>query len=301
MNFDDSSHKLRWMLSPTQLGKRREECHARAVLRGQQANSGSSSVPSISPEEELLLLRYYQAQLVAICAKLHMPTRVQCAALTYFKRFYLSYSTMEFDPRNIMLTCIYTASKVEEHYISAEDFCKQLEQKPSAVLRNETALLQGLGFDLIVHSPYKALAGLFQELTRLCAERPSALDASLISSLEPATRSRARGSATSAVDALMLSDAPLLHPPGQLALAALKSGFRACNLNFSSFLLCAIKNAVQHMKVDSSHVEARLRELQRNLDDIDQLGMAGTRKVSTQDASAVDRKLREWRNAAKAT
>ena len=36
---------------------------------------------------------------------------------------------------------------------------------------------------------------------------------------------QARGAARAAVDALMLSDAPLLFPPGQLALAAMRSGF----------------------------------------------------------------------------
>jgi hypothetical protein len=36
----------------------------------------------------------------------------------------------------------------------------------------------------------------------------------------------ARSAATSAIDALQLSDAPLLHPPGLLALAAMKNGLR---------------------------------------------------------------------------
>ena len=37
---------------------------------------------------------------------------------------------------------------------------------------------------------------------------------------------RARSSAMTAAEALMLSDAPLLFPPGQLALAAVRSGLR---------------------------------------------------------------------------
>jgi hypothetical protein len=32
----------------------------------------------------------------------------------------------------------------------------------NTVLRNEVPLLQGLKFDLVVHSPYRALAGLFK-------------------------------------------------------------------------------------------------------------------------------------------
>lgn len=52
--------------------------------------------------------------------------------------------------------------QIEEAYIGAEEFCRMLNQDIKAVLNNEVALLQGLQFDLIVHSPYRALAGLFE-------------------------------------------------------------------------------------------------------------------------------------------
>jgi hypothetical protein len=37
--------------------------------------------------------------------------------------------------------------------------------------------------------------------------------------------SKAKAAARAAIDALMLTDAPLIFPPGQLALAAMRSGF----------------------------------------------------------------------------
>lgn len=37
---------------------------------------------------------------------------------------------------------------------------------------------------------------------------------------------KVKSKALSAIDALMLTDAPLLFPPGQLALAALRSGLK---------------------------------------------------------------------------
>lgn len=37
---------------------------------------------------------------------------------------------------------------------------------------------------------------------------------------------KAKGAAFAAVDALLLTDAPLLYSPSQLALAALRAGFR---------------------------------------------------------------------------
>jgi hypothetical protein len=46
----------------------------------------------------------------------------------------------------------------------------------------------------------------------------------------------ANGKARAAVDVLMLTDAPLLYPPGALAVAALRSGFRSANLSCQQYL-----------------------------------------------------------------
>ena len=40
--------------------------------------------------------------------------------------------------------------QAEESYISADDFCRALQQDAATVLQNEVALLQGLRFDLVV-------------------------------------------------------------------------------------------------------------------------------------------------------
>ena len=39
--------------------------------------------------------------------------------------------------------------------------CKRLQQKEETLLNLEPQVLQGLGFDLIAHSPHSALAGFF--------------------------------------------------------------------------------------------------------------------------------------------
>ena len=82
---------------------------------------------------------------------------------------------------------------------------------------------QGLCFDLIVHSPYRALEGFFEDI-RACRERSQGTGAGPAGS-EPACSSseidaglleasdesfdRWRVASASAVDALMVSDAPL--------------------------------------------------------------------------------------------
>ncbi len=57
---------------------------------------------------------------------------------------------------------MHTFAQVEESYISAEEFCRMIGQDSSLVLQNEVAVLQGLGFDLVVYNPYHPLEGLLQ-------------------------------------------------------------------------------------------------------------------------------------------
>lgn len=52
--------------------------------------------------------------------------------------------------------------QVEESYISADSFKEKVGVEVKMLLKTEVPLLQGLGFDLVVYSPYRALHGLFQ-------------------------------------------------------------------------------------------------------------------------------------------
>ncbi len=63
-------------------------------------------------DEEQRLCKHYQAKMQAVCKGFGFPPKVAAAAVLLFKRFYLSSSAMDHDPKNIMLTCIYLACKV---------------------------------------------------------------------------------------------------------------------------------------------------------------------------------------------
>ena len=56
--------------------------------------------------------------------------------------------------------------QVEEAYIGAGEFCARLQQDEAAVLGLEALVVQALNFDLVTHSPYTALAGLFAVRSR---------------------------------------------------------------------------------------------------------------------------------------
>ena len=74
-------------------------------------NAGSKLKP-VRLEEESRLCKYYQAKMQQVCKALTFPDKVAAAALMFFKRFYLTFSSLDHDPKNIMLTCIYLACKV---------------------------------------------------------------------------------------------------------------------------------------------------------------------------------------------
>jgi len=48
-----------------------------------------------------------------VCKALTFPDKVAAASLLFFKRFYLTFSSLDHDPKNIMLTCIYLALQGE--------------------------------------------------------------------------------------------------------------------------------------------------------------------------------------------
>nr|CBB36468.1 Oryza sativa protein similar to cyclin H-1 AAP03415 [Saccharum hybrid cultivar R570] len=166
---------------------------------------GSSGVKPLSYEEEQLTRVFYEQKIQEVCAAFKFPHKIQATAIIYFKRFYLQWSVMEHHPKHIMLTCVYASCKVEENHVSAEE----------------------LDFDLIVYAPYRSIEGFIDDLEDFCRAGNG-----------PFQRLKElRQAAISRVDKMMLTDAPLLYTPGQLALAALhKSNDLLRVVNFERYL-----------------------------------------------------------------
>ncbi|CAH8561778.1 unnamed protein product [Heterobilharzia americana] len=105
-----------------------------------------------------------------------LPNDVYGFAVTYFKRFYLNHSVMDFYPRDIMLTCLYIACKAADFPIGLKTFISHIprnqERYTYLVLNSELFLLESLGYDLWVFTPYQALTGFVVDLVayqrRIC-------------------------------------------------------------------------------------------------------------------------------------
>ncbi|KAL4428152.1 hypothetical protein ABPG75_002241 [Micractinium tetrahymenae] len=318
MNWLESTQLRNWQFTADQLRRMRENNHQRSLDALQQARarsssaasletmdsqaSGASAAPAPEPlalEEELALLKYYGSRLQHVSRELRLPRRVLGTALAYLQRAYLAFSCMEQDPQQLLLTCLYLACKIEEHYISAAELGRLTGVPADLILRTELVALQGLKFDLIVHSPYKALEGFFEDIKEAAAEAGSSEAAAAAAGLDPGMAAldelqlgKARAVAYSATDALLLSDAPLLHAPGRLALAALRSGFNKLGIKLQKYL-----ERVARRSSGSADWQAGLAQLQAALSELDRLGAEGARSVEQEEMAAIDRKLKACRAA----
>jgi len=78
----------------------------------------------LSAEEERTFLYFYECQLKDFCAKFQpqMNKAVIGTAFHYFKRFFLYNSVMDYHPKEILVTCVYLACKIEEFNVSIAQF-----------------------------------------------------------------------------------------------------------------------------------------------------------------------------------
>ncbi|GKV02634.1 hypothetical protein SLEP1_g15041 [Rubroshorea leprosula] len=111
---------------------------------------------------------FNEDELREVCSAFYFPNKIQVTALIYFKRFYLQWSVMEHHPKNIMLTCVYAACKIEENHVSAEELGKGIPQDHQIILNYEMTVYQSLEFDLIVYAPYHSIEGFVNDIEEFC-------------------------------------------------------------------------------------------------------------------------------------
>ncbi|KAK2985369.1 hypothetical protein RJ640_029326 [Escallonia rubra] len=253
-----------------------------------------SRTKPLKTEEEHLLRAFYEFKIQDVCDAFKFPRKIQATALLYFKRFYLLWSVMEHHPKLIMLTCIYTACKAEENHVSAEELGKGIEQDHQMILNNEMIVLQAwihkyisLGFDLIVYAPYRSIEGFINDIEDsfqtndgqlpmlkvlvsflLCCYSVNLVEQimspipliCLLLILYLLFSKDLQETAKMEADKTMLTEAPLLFPPGQLALAALRRSNKVHGiLDFESYLGSILSR--QHPTHSDSELAASLNAI----------------------------------------
>mmetsp|Transcript_13150 Transcript_13150/g.27763 ORF Transcript_13150/g.27763 Transcript_13150/m.27763 type:complete len:382 (+) Transcript_13150:189-1334(+) len=313
MNFPTSTHKSRWLLSPEDLEARRCARYDKSVREIERYRPASTSAAAsvapgeggekapqqlgglelVSMEEEKQLFSYYERMISKICVLYNFSRKILAISIVYFKRFYLKFSILDYEPWTLMITCVYLACKVENAYISAEELAKGVQQDAriveKIVLGSEMNLLQGLDFDLVVHTPYAALDGFCFDLETYVQEKLPAGECWELERAE-AFAQRLRKKGYESIDALLFSDGPLLHAPGLLAFAALEvalkaSGEKALLREYVASLLA---------RADGGMAADQLAQAIQAIHKLGQSGASGLIDEST--LKQIDRKLKLCRN-----
>ncbi|XP_018454522.1 cyclin-H1-1-like isoform X1 [Raphanus sativus] len=294
-DFQTSTQRAKWVFTPQKLAERYKAANQRAVQLLEKCGttqvevdaSGSLTYPTenardqaadkklkpLSVDEERFMRAFYEAKVQEVCSAFEFPHKIQATALQYFKRFYLQWSVMQHHPKEIMLTCVYAACKIEENHVSAEEIGKGIKQDHHIILKYEMAVLQSLEFDLIVFAPYRAMEGFVSNMEEFLQARDDE-----IQKLESLLKA-----ATAEADKIMLTDAPLLFPPGQLALAALRIANGVLGVvDFDRYLESIVSQP------NSEHTTSHLSNL---LDDIESL-VKNYKYPSEKDMKHINRKLK---------
>ncbi|KAJ5287269.1 hypothetical protein N7478_002955 [Penicillium angulare] len=125
-------------------------------------------IECLTPEEELILVRYYCEKTLELgeTYKPPLPTMVRATAIQYLRRFYLTNSPMTYHPKSIMACALFLATKTDNYYMSLRQFADGIpgETSPDDVISPEFLLMQGLRFTFDVRHPFRGLEGGVMEL-----------------------------------------------------------------------------------------------------------------------------------------
>ncbi|GAA5867335.1 hypothetical protein JCM3774_003550 [Rhodotorula dairenensis] len=175
-----------------------------------------SEIQYLTVEDEQALVTYYLTQVAALCGAFKYPEIVTATAMTYLKRFYLRNTCMDYHPKNIMLTCVFLATKTENCSTSIDQFAARIpNSSPADILALEFLVSQSLHFEYKVHHAHVALNGLLLDM-QSCSDGDSD-DVDLTSAL-----SAAWPKAQAYCRASRLTSVELVYTPAQIALACFR-------------------------------------------------------------------------------
>ncbi|CAG9463151.1 unnamed protein product [Pedinophyceae sp. YPF-701] len=330
MDFASSTHKRDWIFTRESLEAARASVRQRsqesyqAAVQQERELAASSGKPDAVPEPQFLtdddefsLRVLLSKQIQKFCQQLALPPKVAMSACVLFHRFYARRSLYDYRGPDLAFTCMVVACKAEDcpafstHEIpfSLERFGDRLGElkvkcpPKKELLRLEPAVLEAVGFSLMVYTPAHAVAALAHEAAQLVAQKGPVRgpDGKEVSGGE--LRKLLEQAALGAAQQCLVTDAPLLHPPGTIALAALRSAFRSTKTpGFESVLVHFARASVEsggcrHGEAQPMQVTPVLRNSApppqpMSVDHNDPPGASDTPRASEDEVTAAAQRLR---------
>eukprot|EP00842_Homolaphlyctis_polyrhiza_P004477 jgi/Hompol1/502/HPOL_005332-RA len=299
--YEQTSQFRHWMFTAEELLERRIKVNEDGIrrmlaafeLETQLAKESGEPVPEtpqpqpLTWQEQLDYCRFFERKISDYCAVFRFDKTVQATATIFLKRFYLNHTVMDYDPKSILIACLFLSTKVENSTIPLDDFLAKIPKSPSAstMAELEFVISKGLNFEYAVHHPFWALHGLFLDVqTFIQATQPRTKHADLIKRFY-----KAFNEATDLVKASLVSDVSLIYMPSQIALAAMMDKTDANGI--TSVLEAYLEDRFQtEPKERRDGLQARIAEIRECLNSIDKL------EVDKAAAGAISSKLKTCMN-----
>ncbi|XP_028395915.1 cyclin-H-like [Dendronephthya gigantea] len=229
--FHSSTHKKHWIFSSLEeLDQLREKC-----IHNYATKNAIPATNVVTVDEHKVLCKYYEKVLFHLCLQFQpsLPYSVMFTAFVYFKRIYLQTTVMESLAEDMISVCLYMACKVEEYNVSVDKFIMiypevDRERTANIILGNEMGLMRLLNYQLIVHSPKRALEGFFIDIKTRFKQQENF--------------EKCREISNEFLNAVLFSDVVFLYTPSQIALAAL---FAASKEIVRSYITSVLAPATQ--------------------------------------------------------
>lgn len=249
--YRNSTQYRLWSFTREDLRARQQDAHRTAAGRISQliqTQYPDSGIEPLTFEEEQLLVRSYASKIEAIVNLFSMPSQVKATAASYFRKFYLVFSVMDYHPKNVMFTAAFLAMKSENCFVSLDNFCSKFPRlEPKDILDLEFHLLQSLSFTLAVRSGLQPLHGFYLDMQAVLGAGRQAVGA-------------AHDNARQVVSRGFITDAPFLYSPPQIALAGLYHANKDLTLEYLSKKFSDGGSTAQFLQ---SVLDECLEELQR--------------------------------------
>jgi cyclin H len=161
MDFSQSSQAKYWLFSPTALYTRKE---AR-----QNKWSRISNIEKLTVEDEDVLINVFIDYYKEANSRWNFSPRVWLVAITYFRRFFLDRSVMDYDVKQCMNTCVVIASKVEEERRNNNRTIEFMQKESNgfdieSIIILEYIILDAMNFQLEIFSPLLQLTGFLVDI-----------------------------------------------------------------------------------------------------------------------------------------
>ena len=203
MFFTKSTQRKHWLFTPQELEEKRREIY----------DLIPSNQKSVSYEDHLRYIRYYQHQIIAAGIKIGYTKYLYQTALALYQRLYTKVTAWDIPPQLALLSCLYIVRKLEgpqDLHVFLGDLCVPAEfyeefQPEKKIPQVEIRILQALNFEYSVYLPFHEIIGFLHGTQH-------GSDEDIRSVIECAKT-------------FLYTDVLLLFPPGQIALACIAKVF----------------------------------------------------------------------------